>query len=74
MLVQIQDRPGLVRDTSSGAVVNTDVSEYQKHLANREKAKQIRESVQRHEEQINSIQADLGEIKQLLIQLIKQQN
>lgn len=67
MLVKTE-HPGLVRDTASSAVINTNKEAYDNYkMAREEKLR-----VQRLAGEINTLQRDIGEIKQLLAQLIKQ--
>lgn len=68
--VKVQDKEGLVRDLSSGAIINTNTSEFENYLKKRQAAKQMREDLDKQSEQINNIKNEISEIKQLLITLI----
>lgn len=68
--VKVQDKEGLVRDLSSGAIINTNTSEYENYVRKRNAAKQLREDLDKQSKEINNIKNELGEIKQLLIKLI----
>lgn len=62
------EHPGLVRDTTSTAVINTNKEAYDNYkMARDEKLK-----VQKLAGQVDSLQDDVQQIKQLLLQLIKQ--
>ena len=63
MKVPIQGHPGMVRDTSSGAIINMN-SDGAIHSANR--AKVIRDA-----ERLNKVEQDVSEIKDMLKQLIE---
>ena len=61
------DHPGLVRDTVSTAVINTNKEAYDNYkMAREEKLR-----VQKLTSDVSSLQRDMGEIKHLLLQLIK---
>ena len=67
MRVNIQDRPGLQRDISSGAVINTDNTAYAKALKAQELAK-----AKKHE--IEDLKQDVKELKQLMQTIIERLN
>ena len=67
MKVNIQDRPGLQRDISSGAVINTDITAYQKAL-------NAKLAAEKKEEELQSIKNDVQELKDLMNQIIKRLN
>jgi hypothetical protein len=68
--VKIQDKESLVRDMTSGAIINTDTAEYQNYLIRRSASMKMKEQVQQNSEEIAEIKNDISEIKQLLISLI----
>ena len=63
MKVPIQGHPGMVRDTSSGAIINM-TSDGAQHSANR--ARLIKDA-----ERLNQVEQDVSEIKDMLKQLIE---
>tara|TARA_B100001939_G_C16821826_1_gene564665 strand:- start:94 stop:315 length:222 start_codon:yes stop_codon:yes gene_type:complete len=69
--LKVEGHTSLVRDTNSNAIVNTNVSEYQVYMArvrSREKqGDQIRSAVK----EINTLKAELREIKNLLKEIVK---
>lgn len=67
MIVNIENHPGLVRDISSGAVLNVNRSEYENYMA--QKQQKMSQSGE-----INNIKAELDEIKQMLQILIRERN
>lgn len=69
-LVKIQDRESLVRDLSSGAIINTDKTEYENYLVKRNVSKQMKTQIQENSQEIAEIKNDISEIKQLLISLV----
>ena len=70
MLLKIKDKDGLVRDMSSGAVLNTNRSDYENYLNRRKKAQLEKESQSKQAEEINSLRNEVSEIKQMLLALL----
>jgi hypothetical protein len=68
--VKVKDKDGLVRDLSSGAIINNNTSEYENYIKKRNASRQLREDLDKQSEEINNIKNDIGEIKQMLITLI----
>ena len=71
--VKIQDSDGLVRDLSSGAVINTNTTDYQNYLARKNSSKDMKQQIKQNSDKIEKIESDLSEIKQLLITLINKE-
>tara|TARA_B100000212_G_scaffold150583_1_gene113257 strand:- start:870 stop:1091 length:222 start_codon:yes stop_codon:yes gene_type:complete len=61
-LIPVEGNSNLKRDPKTGAIVNTDRSEYEKYIAQRE-AKQL------DKERLNKLESEISEIKQLLVKL-----
>lgn len=72
-VVKIQDRESLVRDMTSGAIINTDKTEYENYLIKRNASKQMKLQIEKNSEEIAEIKNDISEIKQLLISLINKE-
>lgn len=70
MLLQVKDHHSLVRDTESGAVINTDRTEYNNYLKRVESQKNLTMQVEENAETIKELKSEITEIKQLLICLI----
>ena len=68
--VNIQNRDGLVRDLSSGAVINTNRTEYENFMTKRTAEKSLKEQIKKNSEEISELKSDISEIKQLLVSLI----
>lgn len=68
--VKVEGKEGLVRDLSSGAIINTNTSEFENYMRKRNASKQLREELEEQSKEINNIKNEIGEIKQLLIKLI----
>ena len=63
---QVKNNPSLVRDTTSGAIININESAYQARLNQIEKSKKDLQQT----EKINKLESDVEEIKNLLKQLV----
>ena len=61
-LIPVEGNSNLSRDPKTGAIVNTDRSEYEKYVAQRE-AKEL------DKERLNKLESEISEIKQLLVKL-----
>lgn len=70
MFVQIKSKDGLVRDMSSGAVLNTNQTEFENYLARKSQSKQAKEQIAKQAEEINNIKNEICEIKQMLVALL----
>jgi wobble nucleotide-excising tRNase len=72
-LVKIESNPDLARDINSGAVINTNITEYQNYLARKKINKDLKEQIKNNADKIQQIESDVSEIKQLLITLINKE-
>ncbi len=71
--VKIQDSDSLIRDLSSGAVINTNTTDYQNYLARKNSSKDMKQQIKQNSDKIEKIESDLSEIKHLLITLINKE-
>ena len=70
MFVQVKDQQNWVRDTESGALLNTGREELEAYYAKREIAKQKEKEKQALENKVNKMEEDITQIKELLQQLV----
>jgi len=75
--VKITDHNSLVRDMTSGAIINTDTQEYINYVKRVEKQTKLNEQINNNSEdikylkdQIINIKTDLSDIKTMLTSLI----
>lgn len=68
--IKVEGYPDLVRDCSSGAIVNKNHSEYEKYIAVQKKRESEKNKMKSIEEDLSSLKGELDEIKSLLHQLI----
>jgi hypothetical protein len=69
--VKIQNKEGLIRDLSSGAVINTNRTEYENYLQRRNAEKDLKDQIKNNSDKIEKIESDVTEIKDMLAMLIK---
>ena len=68
--LKVEGREDLVRDVNSKAILSTDMKKLQEH---REK-KQFFKSILSQKDDINTLKAEMQEIKDLLQQIVKREN
>ena len=68
--VKIENATGLVRDMTSGAIINTNRSAKEAFLKKQQAQMELKEQVQQNAEKIDKIESDVSEIKQMLMLLI----
>lgn len=73
-LVQIEGKQGLVRDVSSGAILNTNRTEYENYLTKKKQAVEQKEQLVKQQKDIDNIKEELSDIKDLLKMLIREKN
>jgi hypothetical protein len=69
---KVKDHDGLVRDLSSGAIINTNRSEYENYMKARERALNHDLAIAQQAEELNNIKQDVSEIKGMLLQILAQ--
>jgi len=69
--VKIQNKEGLIRDLSTGAVINTNRTEYENYLQRRNAEKDLKDQIKNNSDKIVKIESDVTEIKEMLAMLIK---
>ena len=65
-IVEITDEPNLVKDLTSGAVINTNRSAYEARIEARDRRARKAETDLQQSKDIDSLKADMAEIKKLL--------
>ena len=65
-LLQVEDRPDLVKDTTTKAVLNTDTTALEAYRRRRESQREVRNMC----EEIDDIKNDIADIKSLLKEII----
>ena len=62
----VEGHADLVRDNSTGAILNTNNSEYENYIQSRAKRKQGTNRIDNMENDLKSLKDDINEIKSLL--------
>ena len=70
MYVKIENKDGLIRDMSSGAVLNTNRTDYENYLTRKRQAQIEKEQSSKQVEEINNLKNEINEIKQMLLALM----
>jgi hypothetical protein len=73
-ILHVEGNPSLVRDLGSNAIVNTNKSEFETYLRNRDIMLGRVNQVQVQNEKINKLENDINDIKSMLQQLINKEN
>lgn len=68
--IKVKGHEGLVRDSSTGAIINTSRSDYENYIEARDRAVNREIEISRQAEQINNLKQDVSEIKDLLLKLL----
>ena len=69
--LRVDGHESLVRDTSSNAVINTSTSEYRIYMARHRARNKQSDELRNACKEINSLKAELREIKSLIKGLVK---
>ena len=69
--VKIQNKDGLIRYLSSGAVINTNRTDRENYLQKRNATKELNQQIKQNSDKIEKIESDVTEIKEMLAMLIK---
>jgi predicted transcriptional regulator len=69
--LKVLGHEGLVRDTTTGAILNTNRTEYEEYIARQRKVEEREAEISQHTEDINNIKNELHDIKSLLLQILK---
>ena len=68
--IKVQGHDGLVRDSSTGAILNTNRGDYDNYMIVKNNVMARETEISRQAEEINNIKQDVSEIKDLLHQLL----
>ena len=65
--VRIKDKPNLVRDMNTGAILNTNIAAFNIH----KKEKELKEQTKLNTKEINIMKSDILEIKNMLKEILE---
>lgn len=69
-ILKVSGHDDLVRDTSSNAIVNTNISAYTEYVNRRNAVQEEKETIAQQGVEINNIKSELSDIKQMLKTLL----
>ena len=72
--LKVEGHNGLVRDMSTGAIINTNRTEYEEYMARKRLAEQRELEISKHSEDINILKNELQDIKSLILQLLQKKD
>lgn len=70
--LKVKGHNNLIRDPNTKAIINTNMSEYQQYLSNRDLKNEENQKIQNIEQDLANVRSDLDEIKFLLRSLINE--
>lgn len=70
-VLQVENNPGLVRDTKTNSILNVDNNAYEAHKRNKRLAKAKLEKEQSQEQRINKLENDVSELKSGISQILE---
>ena len=68
--LKVEGNDSLVRDVSTKAIINTNKSEYENYIRQKQLVGERKAEIERQNKEINSIKSELSEVKSLLMTLI----
>lgn len=72
--LKVEGHAGLVRDQSTGAIINNNKSEYEAYMARKRDMLQEIEAKKSQQDEIQALKTDISELKSLLHMLIEKSN
>ena len=70
-IINIKNRPDLVRDMESKAILNTNRGEYENYLIRRQKKQEQQRLLEKQEALINTLKNEVDELKSLVQMLLQ---
>jgi triacylglycerol esterase/lipase EstA (alpha/beta hydrolase family) len=64
--IKVEGHSNLVRDQNTNAIINTNISEYNKYLKIKEQRERSNDKINSIESELNSIKDDIEDIKKML--------
>lgn len=69
--IPVVDNPNLMRDRTTGAIIDVDRAAYEKYLASKQERIQQRAKISQLEERLNNMESNITDIKDLLTRLLE---
>ena len=68
-MIPVEGHKDLVRDPVTGAIINTNKSDFQKYVEQRNLESQQRKQIQTTAEEVKELKKEISDIKELLLKL-----
>ena len=68
--IPVKDHKDLYREESSNSIINTNKSDYETYVRNRDRMNSDKERISSLEEKVDSLQGDISDIKNLLLKIV----
>lgn len=68
-LIPVTDNPNLGRDPASGAIINTNQSEYEKYMKSLKAEQKREQTIESLQNDVSALKSELGDIKSILLQI-----
>jgi wobble nucleotide-excising tRNase len=72
-LIPVDGKEGWYRDPSSNAIINANLSEYDKYMASYNKRQKEEMEKKALQKEVSDLKSDMSDIKALLLTLVKNQ-
>lgn len=69
-LIPVEGHSNFKRDSRTNAVINTNSSDYEKYISERENKKKLEETVKNTVKELSELKSEIGEIKEMLLKII----
>tara|TARA_B100000035_G_scaffold297070_1_gene289526 strand:- start:1099 stop:1344 length:246 start_codon:yes stop_codon:yes gene_type:complete len=73
-LIPVDGKEGWYRDPSSNAIVNGNMSEYDKYMATYNARRQAKVDKEALQKEVSDLKSEMSDIKSLLLTLVQNQN
>lgn len=72
-MIKVKDKPGLVRDPNTNAIINSSTADYEKHKAAVMRARQKDQQLDNVTKQVEDLTQQLTSIESMLTQLLNRE-
>lgn len=69
-LISVEGHSNFRRDSRTNAIINTNSSDYEKYISERENKKNLEETVKNTVKELSELKSEIGEIKEMLLKII----
>ena len=69
-LIPVEGHINFKRDSRTNAIINTNSSDYEKYISERENKKNLEETVKNTVKELSELKSEIGEIKEMLLKII----